>query len=241
MDSIFEPVENRETLSRQVMKQIENSIRNKVLLPSEKLPTEVDMAGLFGVSRPVVREALQMLSSRGLISIQKGSGAFVNEYSDALAFNPMRLYLELHLGKDLILQIAEMRLWLEPNIARLAAQNRNNQDIAALRDIMNRLSELDENDHHAQGEVDRDFHLYLANSTKSMVIPIIMEPLYQMLPKITELIRDLVEHTQEIAVDYHRRIFEHIIAGDFDGAFEEMDNHMKTAYEHSLIAAEKMK
>ncbi len=241
MVSIFEPVENRETLSRQVTRRIEDSIRNKLLSPGEKLPTEVDMASLFGVSRPIVREALLMLSSKGLISIQKGAGAFVNEYRDALAFNPMRLYLDIHLGKDLILQIAEMRKWLEPNVARLAAQNRTDQDIQELGDIMNSFNELDENDHHAQGEVDRDFHLHLAHNTKSLVIPIVMEPLYQMLPKITEIIRGQVLGAQAIAIDYHQRIATAIVAGDSDAAFEEMDKHMKIAYEHSLIAAEKMK
>lgn len=240
MDSIFEPVANRDTLSRQVSTQIEDTIKNKVLLPGERLPSEVDMAVLFGVSRPVVREALQMLSSRGLISIRKGAGAFVNEYSEALAFNPMHLYLELHLGKDLILQIAEMRRLIEPDIARLAAKNRTDQDIAELGDIMKKFSNLDENDHHAQGEIDRDFHLNLAHCTKSLVIPIVMEPVYQMLPKTTEILRDYVEHAHEIALGYHQRIYELIIAGDAEGAFKEMEQHMKSAHEHSLIVSRRM-
>jgi len=111
MHAIFEPVVHHETLSKKVAAQIEDTIRTKILVPGAKLPNEHDMSALFGVSRPVVREALQILSGKGIISIHKGSGIFVNSYSEALAFNPMHLYLEIHLGKDLIIEYCQAEVY----------------------------------------------------------------------------------------------------------------------------------
>jgi len=235
MHAIFEPVIHHETLSKKVAAQIEDTIKTKILVPGEKLPNELDMSALFGVSRPVVREALQILSGKGLISIHKGSGIFVNSYSEALAFNPMHLYLEMHLGKDLIIDIAKLRCTIEPENARQAAINRTEEDLVQLKSILKKFSEINFVDPVSQGELDRDFHLKLAQSTKSLVLPIVLEPIFQMMPKITAFIRQ-VDQAHEIAVDYHQKIYDLVAARDADGAFAEMGRHMKTALEHSLIA-----
>ncbi|MBT3750521.1 MAG: FadR family transcriptional regulator [Bacteroidetes bacterium] len=239
MHAIFEPVEKQETLSKKVAGQIEDNIRSKILIPGDKLPNELDMSALFGVSRPVVREALQILNGKGVINILKGSGIFVNSYSDALAFNPMHLYLDIHLGKDLIIDIAKLRCILEPQSAKLAALNRTTEDIDKLTDILTKFSSPSMNNPAAQSDLDLDFHLKLAESTNSLVLPMVMGPIFQMMPKITEIIRK-VDHAHEIAVDYHQNIYEMIVAGDGDGAFNIMLDHMNTAYEHSLIAVKKM-
>ncbi|MFB0516511.1 MAG: FadR/GntR family transcriptional regulator [Candidatus Neomarinimicrobiota bacterium] len=240
MSQAFKQIGISTTLSQQIVQQVEESIRNKVLLPGQKLPTEQEMSSIFGVSRPALREALQILSTRGLITIQKGKGAFVNDYHETLAFNPMHLYLELNLNKDLILQLVAIRKILEPNIARLAAENRTETDLQELHAILKRFETVSESNHEKQGELDRDFHLRLAHSTQNPIIPLIVDPVFQMMPKIKTIILEHVDQAHESAVEHHRRILDRIIAQDADGAYQEMLEHMAIAEEHAHITAQSM-
>ena len=238
MNQAFRQIGNSTTLSQQIVQQVEESIRNKVLLPGQKLPAEQEMSSIFGVSRPALREALQILSSRGLITIQKGRGAFVNDYHETLAFNPMHLYLELNLSKDLILQLVAIRKILEPNIARLAAENRTEEDLQELNTILKHFEEVSEDDHDKQGELDRDFHLRLARSTQNPMIPLIVDPVFQMMPKIKTIILEHVEQAHGSAVEHHRRILDKIVAQDAEGAYQEMLEHMAIAEEHAHLTAQ---
>lgn len=198
------------------------------------------MSIIFGVSRPVLREAFQILSTRGLITIRKGKGAYINDYRDALAFNPMHLYLELNLSKDLILQLVAIRKILEPNIARLAAENRTESDVQELNAILKQFEEMSDNDPEKQGELDKDFHLKLAHSTQNPIIPLIVGPVYQMMPKIKTIILEHVAQAHGSAVEHHRKILEMIVAQDAEGAYQEMLEHMIIAEEHANVTAQSM-
>ncbi|WP_165975421.1 FadR/GntR family transcriptional regulator [Actinomadura rubrisoli] len=65
------------TQRSRVADQLLQDIRARRYGPGERLPSERRLSESFGVSRPVVREALGMLSSLGLVDIQVGRGAFV--------------------------------------------------------------------------------------------------------------------------------------------------------------------
>jgi len=240
LNKAFRQIGNNATLSQQIVQQVEDSIRNKVLLPGQKLPTEQEMSTIFGVSRPALREALQILSTRGLITIRKGRGAFVNDYHETLAFNPMHLYLELNLNKDLILHLVTIRKLLEPNIALLAAQNRTEDNIRELQAILREFENISEENHKRQGELDRDFHLKLAYSTQNPIIPLIVDPVFQMMPKIKTIILEHVEQAHRSAVEHHRKILDMIVAQDAEGAYREMLEHMAIAEEHAHVTAQSM-
>ncbi|MFC1483431.1 FadR/GntR family transcriptional regulator [Candidatus Neomarinimicrobiota bacterium] len=240
MDNTFRQIGNNTTLSQQIVQQIEDSIRNKVLLPGQKLPTEQEMSSIFGVGRPALREALQILSTKGLITIRKGKGAYVNDYHPTLASNPMHLYLELNLNKDLILHLVTIRKLLEPNIARLAARNRTEEDVQELQSILKEFETTSEDKHQRQGELDRDFHMKLAYSTQNPIIPLIVDPVFQMMPKIKAIILTHVEQAHGSAVEHHRMILDKIVAQDADGAYQEMVEHMAIAEEHANITAQSM-
>ena len=237
MKTAFKPIGQTHTLSNQIVNQIEESIRTKILVPGQKLPGENELTEIFRVSRPVLREALQILSTKGLITIRKGAGAFINDYHEALAFNPMHLYLELNLGKDLILQLIGIRKIFEPNLAQLAAENRTDDDIEDLEKIMQQIKAVDDQNHHYLGELDRDFHLKIAHSTGNSIIPLIVDPIFQMMPKIKEIILDHVVQTPGAAVKHHQKILDRLVAGDGQGAYNEMAAHMAVAEEHALITA----
>ncbi len=64
--------ENR--LSYEVADHIKALIKSEKLKAGDKLPNEMQLAELFGVSRPTVREAVKSLVSRNIIRIERGKG-----------------------------------------------------------------------------------------------------------------------------------------------------------------------
>ncbi|MGH2557596.1 MAG: FadR/GntR family transcriptional regulator, partial [Thermomicrobiales bacterium] len=62
----------------QVVEQIHDEIRSGALTAGQRLPTERELAESFGVSRGVVREALKVLASMGLVEARQGSGNYIS-------------------------------------------------------------------------------------------------------------------------------------------------------------------
>ena len=61
----------------QIVRQIQEAIRDNALSEGDRLPTERELAETFGVSRSVVREAIKVLSAQGLVESRQGSGLYV--------------------------------------------------------------------------------------------------------------------------------------------------------------------
>ncbi len=240
MATLFNKIGNELTLSQQIERKIEEVILQKKFLPGEKLPTENELCSMFGVSRTALREALQMLAARGLISIRKGSGIYVNLYSTEEVMKPMQLYFELNFNQDSIRHFVDVRKMLEPEVARRAAQNRSKEDADELQLIFNKLDKCTEEDFGREGELDRDFHLKIAESCGNPVIPMLIQPIYDFMPKIKTLIYANITHVKSTAQLHHRRILEMILTQNSQGAFEVMGEHMQLAEEHSNAMLESM-
>ena len=67
----------RVKLSDQIAEQLEGMIADGTLKPGERLPAERQLAERLGISRPSLREAIQKLASKGLLSTRQGGGTFV--------------------------------------------------------------------------------------------------------------------------------------------------------------------
>ena len=239
MGVVFERIGNDQTLSQVIEEKIEQAIRQKEYLPDEKLPTEKELCEMFGVSRTALREALQMLSSRGLIYIKKGSGAYVKNYSSYNVTRPMEIYLELNFDRNYLKHIIEVRKMLEPQIVRFAALNRTDDDIEKLRKNIAELENCSQDDFKNEGRIDRDFHLLIARASGNPMIPMIVEPIFQLMPKIKYLIYAEIEHAKHTAMEYHSLIFDNILKQDAEGAFLAMRDHLEIAEEHSKYISEK--
>ncbi len=236
----FKAIKKASTLSEEIQNRIEEAILKKKFLPGEKLPTEHELCAMFGVSRTALREALQMLSAKGLISVKKGSGIYIEDYSPQNIIKPMRLYLEMNFDKNYILHLMEVRKMLEPEICRLAARNRSDKDVQELRENLDNFQSLEEMNFRQEGELDREFHLIIARATNNPIIPIIVDPIFQLMPKIRTLVYAQINKAKSAAQEYHQKIFESIRDQNENKAFEYMREHLRIAEEHSKEIVAKM-
>lgn len=203
----------------QVEEQLREAIAAGQLRQGEKLPSEAALAELFGVSRATIREALRSISASGLISTQAGAtgGSFVRQVGpDELAemiASSMRATLALGtIDHD---QISAVREMLEIPAARLAAVNRNADDLAAIREVLDSERVVTFEDPSVP-PLDARFHYLIARAAHNDVLAALLGALHE----LTQPVR-LVRHSSDsarAAVRQHRDILEAVEAGDPDAA-----------------------
>ncbi len=107
------------------------------LAPNDRLPPERQLALEFGVSRPIIREALRALVERGLIDVEPSRGAFVRGDTGPGRFQP--LDLEYLRRGTTARQLSEARLMLETEAVGLAIEHANADDLARLAAALERV------------------------------------------------------------------------------------------------------
>ena len=230
---MFEKVGSKDKLSQKIVNQIEKAIRNKELKPEDKIPTENELCDIFGVSRTVVREAIQKLDAKGLISIKKGSGIYVNEYLAGNVIDSMNLFLELKLNAEYICHVINIREILEPEITKMAAQNRTAEDLEDMEDTIVDLEECDHDNFEREGEIDKDFHLSIARASGNPLILVMLKPVFQLMPRIRSIVYKDLEQAKPDALKYHQKIYSMIKDQDEKGVYQAMTEHLRIAEEHS--------
>lgn len=228
----FKKIKREESLSHKVEQQIRTAIRQKIFLPGDRLPSEIELAEKFGVSRTAIREAVRVLSGKGLVSTRKGSGVYVSEIDMSNVVDPFYELLEMKCGEASLLHLIRVRLFIEPEIAKLAAQHCSEEDIQYLSEKAG-LMEKHANNPSENIESDIMFHRRIANATNNPIIPIIMEPIFQLLHKfISTTYRQ--SHAPDLAIKYHRELVNCLQNKDGERAYVNMREHLLHAEKHVI-------
>lgn len=230
---MFKKIGDKETLSDRIVKQIEKAIMDNEFEPGDKIPSEKEMCEIFNVSRTAVREAIQKLKARGLITVKKGSGIYVQEYPEKHVTDSMEMYLWLNLNKEYINYVMEVRKLFEPELARLASQNRTQKDLKKIKNTINELEKCNPKDFKKEGALDKEFHLQIARACGNPLILTMIKPIYQIMPKIRSLIYKTNESIRENAIKYHKEIYNMIKDKDSKKAYNRMQRHLQIAEKDS--------
>ena len=127
------------------------------------LQSETDMAKSFGVSRTVMREAVSRLKADGLVASKQGAGLFVTATQRQIRFH---IDPTDHADIEKLLPIVELRQGFEVEAAGLAALRATAEDLAAMREALDRMADaLEKHDTRAGVEADIDFHLSICRAT----------------------------------------------------------------------------
>ena len=214
-------------LSDQIYEVVLTDIVEGRYAEGAKLPTETALAQAFSVSRPVVREALARLRDDGLIQPRQGAGSFVlkRPASALLHFAPIGSIADIQ-------RCFEFRIAVEPMAASLAASRR---DDAALEKIEATLRSL--RDAIKMGTVDIEadfaFHKAVAEASGNTYFATTLNLLEQSVRTAMLLNRQLSLHNPvqrlNLVQAEHKVVYEAILAGDEDAAFETMHKHIQDA------------
>lgn len=187
------------------------------------LPTERELSAQLGVSRSVVREAAKRLEQQGLLEIRQGLGIRpINRLHKPLSDS---LHLLVPDEMERLRQLVELRLIVEPENARLAAERASAAQIAELRSIQDRfLAAKTPLDSIA---ADMDFHRQLAAASGNQISALLLQSL-------SDLLEDSLNHgyrrvTPALAIKQHAAILAAIEKRDPAAAARAMHRHLTSA------------
>ena len=186
-----------------------------------KLPNEYELADRFGASRGTIREAVRLLAARGVLRVKHGSGTYVASLMPLQA-NPLGLdAIEDRI--QLALDLTDVRLMLEPNIAELAARNRTEEEAAQLTEYCDAVRKKIEAGEDYLIE-DMRFHWYLAKCSHNMVVEPLMPIIDAAVISIANITRkELLNAT----VDTHLEILNGVRDRDPQAARAAMSLHLE--------------
>lgn len=194
-----------------------------------KLPPEGDLSMRFGVSRPVIRDALSRLKDEGFVRSQRGSGSVVvrGEPPGMQAYPPIRTVSDL-------LRSYEFRITVETATAAMAAERRESSDLADLERTLDRAaSALDNAVYHLLADLNFDFHRAVARATHNpfYLKTVEMIPNFigaERLDRTTFGEQDMPERARRIH-DEHVTIFEAVRRREPEQAVQCMEGHIAAA------------
>jgi GntR family transcriptional repressor for pyruvate dehydrogenase complex len=176
---MFRPLRKRR-YSDQIADVIQDKILTERLKTGTSLPKEQELAQEFDVSRTVVREALRILEISGLVKVKKGAagGVFVSDGYHV----PIRKSLKTLVarGEVSIDHLFDVRLLLEPHIAREASLHITEKDVAVLEELFRDCARNAE-DPVVLKKNNLNFHLLLARASGNPLFSVLLESVFEML------------------------------------------------------------
>ncbi len=224
----FKSVTRPKNLSIQIVEQLLDATNKGVFTVGSYLPSENKLVEIFGVSRGVIREALLMLSAKGVIEIQKGKGALLIKPSIDSIFDSFSSLVNYRCGNEGLRYTQEIRLVIEPQIASLSASQRSEEDIVKLEEsIVNMKKAVTDN--KLLSLYDIEFHKNIWFSCRNPMFPIILEPIFHFLTTYhKDIFVDKSYRQIGGTFDEHENILQAIRDKDGEAAFNFMKHHLQS-------------
>jgi GntR family transcriptional regulator, transcriptional repressor for pyruvate dehydrogenase complex len=223
----FQPtVVQTRSAADQIAAQLREALVSGSLRPGDRLEPEPELANKFGVSRATVREAIKMLRTQGMLQTSRGAkgGHFVvtpkpHDLAESVS-ETFGLWFEA--GDVSIAEVDEARAVVERACVRLAAERRGDDDLGAMRQILDAQSDpsiglaafLDQ---------DTRFHSTIASAARNRLLELPMTAIHMVRPRTNVLLR---RHDRTAVVAQHRAILKAIEQRDPAAAVQALDVHL---------------
>ena len=220
----------------QIARQLRGALTTGALRPGDRLAPEPDMASDFGVSRATLREAIKILRAQGVLQTQRGArgGHFVvSPQTDVLAETVGQTFgLWFDAGDISVAEVDEARLVVERACVALAAERRDDVDLAAMRQILQDARDpaltLEQ---FLEFEV--RFHRRIAQAARNRLLELPMTAIHIVRPRTNRILR---RPDRSLVLEQHTALYEAIAAGDPRLAQEALEAHVGFL-EHERAAA----
>jgi DNA-binding FadR family transcriptional regulator len=214
-----------------VAEQILDLIRESVMRPGDRLPTEKDLAARLGTSRTVVRDAVKILSASGRVSAQKGRGLYVADGESMIgagrwggAFEPANL--------DHIFMLFEFRRVQEMQASRLAARRASPSELRVIESAVRSCRHGHvSGDNSEFNEGDDAFHLGIAAASHNVFLVSAVREARALQRQASVIgLHGLGGHAAA-AVEEHEAIYRAIRDGEPEAAAEAASVHLDNTLE----------
>ncbi|MCI0418105.1 MAG: FadR family transcriptional regulator [Acidobacteria bacterium] len=235
---MLKTVPRDQTLTVRAQQQLEDLILDRELQSGERLPSEMEMGRMLGVSRTVVREAVRLLSAKGLVEARTGSGVYVKGLGSSMIRDPMNLLLRSRMiTAENIVQVREM---MEVRIAGLAAEMSKPEQIAKIEKSVRMLSKGKVTADEAI-EADLAFHNGLAEASGNPLMSVLSNSINDVMAELhlRTYKLDAMGSIQD-SIFHHSRILDRVKAHDAEGARRAMEEHLASSREWTRRVTESL-
>ena len=219
----FTSVTRPKNLSAQIEEQLLDAINKGVFTVGDYLPSENKLIEIFNASRGVIREALLMLSTKGIIKIKKGKGAKLLKPTIDTLLDPFSMLVNYRCADNGLKYTQEVRRLIEPQIVACTAKKRKEKDIEKLESCIENMKK-NKNNKEILSFYDIEFHKIIWLSCGNPMFAIILEPIFHFLQT------------------YHKEIFYNISPSQMAGTFDDHEEILKAIKEkNSEVASNAMR
>ena len=209
-------------LAVRIADQLTEMIAGRRFLPGDKLPSEPELAEELKVSRTTLREALRILSTRGLVEARRGIGTFITQSKSIHAdYDVLKIQNTNVSTKDLY----EMRLMFEPQAAYYACLRASDEELATIF----RYGELDEQMIRRRDplwdESEQKFHNSIASATHNQFITALL-PVFNRAIHQGIILANESPEVSEMTLHDHRVLMEYLRDRNPEGAKTAMYLHI---------------
>lgn len=204
-----------------VVAKITNLIIDGELSEGELLPPENKLCEIFGVSRSILREAIRVLATKGLVEVRSGYGTLARAPKDEIPEEALSNYLKAN--SISLLQPMEIRIPIEIEAAKLAAERREEQHITMIEEAL-QIMRSPAKTLEMYVRADDDFHEIIVTATHNPIFGIVLRPLRRYLHLSRQLI--MQHFGLSIGIEEHQAIFKSIKEQDVTSAAKKMEEHM---------------
>lgn len=218
----------QQRLSDQIAEQLEAMIADGRLTPGERLPAERVLATRLEVSRPSLREAIQKLNSRGLLSTRHGGGTYVCEVLEPAFVDPLLALLKEM--PESRFDVLEIRHALDGTAAYYAALRSTDEDRETIKQRFKEMIEMHNSpDPMDEARADAAFHLSIVSASHNVVLMHVMQGLFTLLQSsISHNLEGLYTKPRvfEPLSLQHERLMNAIVEGDPERARNAAQAHL---------------
>ena len=196
-----------------IVDKIESLINQGEFTAGSRLPPERELAEMFDVSRPTIREAIIALEVRGRVEVKTGSGVYVVEQKNA----------SIKSKEISAFELTQARALIEGEIAALAAQSITEEQLEQL----NQTLIVMEKGLYVE-QADREFHEIIARATRNKALEFAVSNLWDLRLKNPQIVADyssVCTNNNECVMDEHTAIYTALKAHDASAARAAMHKH----------------
>ena len=198
-----------------------------------RLPAERDLAAMFSVSRPTIREAVIALELESFVEVRMGSGVYIIENTKGQS-----RFSDKDIGP---FELTEARALFEGEAAGLAATMITDEELSLLSSTLDEMACENINDIETHEAADKKFHMIIAKATSNSAISSVIEQLWdeRESSKLTKRMYEKVRNSGvKPSVDEHREIYEALKSHDAKAARDLMRAHLTRVIDSILKATE---
>ena len=213
-------------VSTAVLEEIRRMIISGEIKEGDKFPNQNDFAAQLGVSRPSLREALQVLSQLGAIEQRPGAGTILVSATPALF--SADIDTPLVSNRDAIRELMETRRIVEIGLAGMAAKRATGTEIAELGQALGEMDTARQKpDKQAFAVADLLFHHLVAKSSHNRFSFSLFQSVSQAVGQLLDNAFKVLPILLDVSFRAHRKIFRAIAARDPEAAREAMERHLR--------------